>query len=177
MDHAIEQMARDHEHRAPDVARLLHVIGVRLIVRAAAMRAHLQHLAEASALEDLLHRVDRGREAPTVADLQEAAGALHRFDDAPGVGRVPASRLLAEHGLPGLERLDGQIGHLIALRVHVHDVNFRIVEDLALGSRLQPQGFCKRHKQRTVVRRTHHPRIGQPPDGAHAPAGVGMCDP
>jgi len=56
-------------------------------------------------------------------------------------------------------------------------VHLRIVEDLAFGSRLQPQGFCKRHKQRTVVRRTHHPRIGKPSDGAHAPAGVGMCDP
>jgi len=64
------------------------------------MRAHLQHLAEASALEDLLHRVDRGREAPTVADLQEAAGALDRFDDAPGVGRVPASRLSQSTAFP-----------------------------------------------------------------------------
>ena len=45
----VDGVAADHVEGAADVARLAHVVGVGLVVRAAGVGAHLQHLAELAA--------------------------------------------------------------------------------------------------------------------------------
>ena len=59
MNHAIEEVARDHEHRPADILRLIDMARCSFVVGTAGMGAHLQHLAEPATLQDGLHRIDR----------------------------------------------------------------------------------------------------------------------
>ncbi|MNF80806.1 hypothetical protein D3C84_630580 [compost metagenome] len=90
------------------------------------MRANLQHLADFTALQHLLHFFHRRRVAPAVADLEQPAGALDRVDDAGGVDGAAARRFLAEHRLAGLQSFDGPVGHQVALGVHQHHMHVRV---------------------------------------------------
>ena len=160
--------------RTADVFRLLHVVRVGLVVRTATMGPDLHHLAEATAFQHLMHRVNRRRIPPAIADLQHAVVALHGVHNLAGICRVASCRLFTQYGLACLQGFTRQIGHLVALGVDVDSMHGRIVEDFLLAARLQSQCVTERLQQRTVVPRAHHAGIGKSLNGANTAGGMGM---
>ena len=150
--------------------------GAGLVMRAAGMRADLQHLAEPARLEDLLHLVDRRRVAPAIADLEQSAGLFDRVDNACGIVRTAPGGLLAQHRLAGFERLDRPIRHQIAFGVDQDGMDVRIGEDILLGPRPETERLDEGFEQRTVVIGAHQADVDRTLERLHPTRCVRMGD-
>src|ERR1017187_851713 len=120
--------------------------------------------AEFARGDHLLRQDDGGNPPVVVANHVDDPGLLHRVDHLSGLLHIHAERFFAEDRLAGFGGSNGNLGVCVVRGVDVHDVDGRIIDDLApISHKLVPS---------PAVAGVHHPRPVAPADDLHDGAGL-----